>query len=257
MMSIDYQLTGILLAMLLTVRYFVERNKDRYPAAINFFKVFWFLGCSINEYLILFKQPFKPPFFGGEYSVDGYQHDDVVNSIYASGLAFHLHNTITSFFVPETRAMYIHHVVTLSLILGSAYHGATCMGSFVLFVHNVPDVFIALAKASTKFDSKIFTYASGILALVSWPIFRLYFLGHIAIFTYYNFHTTPAALRVYVGLLCALLALHLYWYALLVKIFLSFKASGEALDTSEHVSQQHLQSTMKDKTSKKKKKKTT
>ena len=67
-----------------------------------------------------------------------------------SGLAYHLHNTIVSFFVPETRAMYVHHVVTLSLILGSAYEGATCFGSVILFLHNVPDVFIAMAKGCVR-----------------------------------------------------------------------------------------------------------
>eukprot|EP01147_Barroeca_monosierra_P008465 gene8465-10242_t len=241
---LDFELVLYILIPLLLMRYAIETNKVKYPAAINYFKVLWFLSCSINEYLILFRQPFLPTFFGGQGDYP-YKHDDVINPIYAAGLAFHLHNTITSFFVAETRAMYIHHVVTLSLILGSAFHGTTCMGSFVLFVHNIPDIFIALAKASTKYESALFTNISGGLALITWPIFRMYFLGKIMMHTLDNFEASNSIRYFYVALLTSLLLLHMFWYFLLVKIFLSFKKSGEALDTSEHPSQRGLQKTKK------------
>lgn len=57
------------------------------------------------------------------------------------GLAYHSANFFGDYMYGAKLAMQIHHFVTMALILGSDYAGFQRIGSLVMYVHDVPDIF--------------------------------------------------------------------------------------------------------------------
>ena len=66
------------------------------------------------------------------------------------GFAFHFHNTLVDLVVGAKPAFYIHHGVTLSLIVLSYSGGFQRLGSCVFFVHDIPDIFTSSTKRKPR-----------------------------------------------------------------------------------------------------------
>ena len=76
--------------------------------------------------------------------------------------------------------MLTHHCVTLGLIILSRQIGMTSIGLYIMFIHDVVDIFIGMLKISSEITDNIiinvFTY---VITLVSWMYFRIFVLGVI------------------------------------------------------------------------------
>ena len=70
--------------------------------------------------------------------------------------------------------MGLHHVVTVALILFSYAGALHRLGALVLFLHDVPDIFVYLAKgtADSKFPNACLGFYFGMVG--SWGWCRLY-----------------------------------------------------------------------------------
>jgi ceramide synthetase len=52
----------------------------------------------------------------------------------------------------DHKVMIVHHVVTLGLLLASAYFRAFSMGCLILFVHDLSDPFLEVGQFSNQTD---------------------------------------------------------------------------------------------------------
>lgn len=64
-------------------------------------------------------------------------------------MAYHCANFVGDFFYGSKFEMLVHHLVTLVLIASADILGWQRIGTLVLFVHDVPDIF-AMATRSTS-----------------------------------------------------------------------------------------------------------
>lgn len=161
--------------------------------------------------------------------------------------------------------MYIHHIVTLSLIVLSFTSQSHRVGFLVMFVHDISDIFIDSMKMSNYLglgDAKAYyiTEASYVATILSWAYFRLYEFPFRVIFAAFKalpetcpetwadisrmpffmdgliarFHNDCIP-NVYnnITLLCILAVLHVWWFALLLNIGLSLASGTSTKEVSE------------------------
>lgn len=115
------------------------------------------------------------------------------------GFAFHLHNAIADLFLSTKLAFYIHHAVTLVLILSSHMVGYQHIGACVFLVHDIPDVFASLTKGTAPnccgfsqdltatvalipINIPLLTMMSAFSLITTWAVCRLYLLSYVCCF---------------------------------------------------------------------------
>ncbi|GBG89044.1 hypothetical protein CBR_g48653 [Chara braunii] len=121
-----------------------------------------------------------------------------------------------------------HHIATVFLILFSYISGFARVGSIVLAIHDVNDVFLEMAKickylkfeAGATFNFSVFVISWVVLRLVYYPFWIIYSTSYEclqvlnkeecpwACYLYYMFNT----------LLITLLVLHIYWWVLIFRM---------------------------------------
>jgi hypothetical protein len=127
--------------------------------------------------------------------------------------------------------MIIHHVATISLVLGSLLSNELAIGLVILVIHDISDILLDLMKMSNylKLQDRHGWFISEVLFVanyVSWIYLRLYVLptGPMMAITYgtYSIRCNPGG---YAGstplssmLLHLLLGLHLFWFYVLTRI---------------------------------------
>jgi len=139
--------------------------------------------------------------------------------------------------------MMIHHVATNILIINSAYGSGNRYGACILFIHDVSELFIKVARS---FDScegyDIHSFILGYIPMViiwawfrlmyfPWIIYDLLFIGH------YPEHLSHlnTCLRV-CGFFCScLLILHVIWFKAILGIGIKFLTTGVGSDTVNDV----------------------
>lgn len=152
----------------------------------------------------------------------------------------------------DFQEMFVHHIITNILIVASSYLHLTRIGSMVFLVHDLSDVPIDVSKLANFVKWKKTTIVSFITLLVTWIVTRL------IIFPFYIFRSvlyesdlvlltkeSKSGVGVdvlqyccykfiFVALIGALLALHVVWFIILVRILLVLALKGETQDLSEH-----------------------
>ena len=74
---------------------------------------------------------------------------DEMFSLYVLYVGFYVHQMAFMFFdikSSDFEAMVAHHLITLSIVLGSWYSNFTRIGSYVMLLHDFSDVFLEMAK---------------------------------------------------------------------------------------------------------------
>jgi hypothetical protein len=146
---------------------------------------------------------------------------------------------------PDFWEMLLHHTLTTFLVSFSYLLNYTRVGSLVLLLHGVTDIFVYLSKAvvDTGFVGLIVVSYSLLVGTFAW--FRIYVFPayimrsawieslqehgeHIAGWGFLNFA------------LCTLLVLHMYWFGLIIKIGANFRKTGEARDMQSNLSAMDL-----------------
>ncbi|EDR30061.1 protein ASC1, putative [Entamoeba dispar SAW760] len=152
-----------------------------------------------------------------------------ITFFYCWELGYHFHSLVYHM-QSEKRNDYfenlLHHVATVFLIVFSYLNNCGRCGCLILILHDIVDAIMYLAKSVNDLKTQIPAYISFSLLAVSFPRFRIYFLGWYLIpaaggCIKYVPDDLPGGFLVYcliMSLLCILLLLHIYWFTLILKM---------------------------------------
>lgn len=143
--------------------------------------------------------------------------------------------------------MFVHHVITNLLVIGSSHCRFTRIGSMVFMVHDISDVPVDMSKLANFMKWKVATIASFSLLLVTWVVARLYILPFVIVKGVFDYtsrlHEVESLINVkhyfvmlpaFEGLLVGITSLHGFWFLILVRILFHLVVKGERHDLSEH-----------------------
>jgi hypothetical protein len=204
------------------------------------FKGIFFIAISLLEYSILSRQEFTPSWLFGRGNTaklwtEGYDMPLDLITLFMGSLGYHLHSTIYHCFFVERRGdfgeMLLHHTLTLWLMVLSYIDGYSRIGLLIVFLNDVPDIFVYLTKSlgDTIFlKSSIAAYVG---LLFSYGYFRLVvFPVSLLPSLLYESNFSPLGRYLYIGFLCCLTLLHAHWFLLLVRIGVNLATTGSRRD---------------------------
>mmetsp|Transcript_11281 Transcript_11281/g.31210 ORF Transcript_11281/g.31210 Transcript_11281/m.31210 type:complete len:423 (-) Transcript_11281:1207-2475(-) len=146
----------------------------------------------------------------------------------------------------DFQEMFIHHIVTNTLIISSSGFRFTRIGSMVFLVHDLSDVPVDLSKLANFLKWKITTVVCFVLMVLVWMATRLGALPFI-IFRSIAFESWLVLrrgavdalavhfyLHIFLVLLGMLIMLHVAWYFMFIRMGWVLVSKGETHDLSEH-----------------------
>jgi hypothetical protein len=141
--------------------------------------------------------------------------------------------------------MCIHHVLTNILVFGSSHARLTRLGSTAFLLHDISDVPVDLSKLANFLKWKVTTLVCFFMMTVTWMITRLILLP--SIFFYFsaseNQYTLEDGLPLMIYIcyrhmfyygLALLVFLHVTWFLMFIRMFLTLVTKNELHDYSEH-----------------------
>jgi len=169
----------------------------------------------------------------------------------------------------DFREMAIHHIITNLLVIGSSAFRFTRVGSMVFLVHDLSDVPVDLSKLANFMKWKLGTIVFFVTMVLTWAITRLGVLPFVIfrsivferhLFAVFAGGYMPdlmwhAYTPIFILLVGGIIALHVFWFFIIVRIGWRLLSKGETVDYSEHkngeegkqtVDQQEQQQTKKD-----------
>lgn len=202
--------------------------------ATNFFKLCYYIFISCFGYYILKDLDYLPTTLGGSgvfsnMFKDGFDKSfffakhEYFNYYYLGALAFHITDLIWLLGIYELQSdflmMLVHHFCTISLIVFSFLSNHSNYGSIVIFLHDIGDIFVYIARILLYIRVPEFLkVGSGILLLLVWIYTRLYVFADVITGTWtgINLNANWVNLNL-VYFLCFLYILHCYWVFLIFK----------------------------------------
>lgn len=150
----------------------------------------------------------------------------------------------------DFREMFVHHLVTNILIVGSSHFRLTRIGSMVFLVHDISDIPVDLSKLANFLKWKYTTVACFLTMMLVWMATRLYILPFViyrAILTesHYTLESGfPPLLYVcyrhwFYVLMAFLILLHLSWFGMFLQMLHTIVTKNENHDYSEHKHGEH------------------
>ncbi|CAD5218769.1 unnamed protein product [Bursaphelenchus okinawaensis] len=141
--------------------------------------------------------------------------------------------------------MFVHHLITIGLIVFSWTVNFVRVGTLVLISHDVSDIFLEACKL-VRYTKKYLELSNAlfIVFFISWIISRLIYFPVFVVYTgvaegpaliqpdypVWNFTVKPYAPRVILMLLIGLMLLHIFWTVLIFRIVVKALKEGEASD---------------------------
>jgi len=144
----------------------------------------------------------------------------------------------------DFREMAIHHVITNLLVIGSSHFRLTRIGSMVFLVHDISDVPVDLSKLANFMKWKVTTIFCFVSMVITWAVTRLGILPFVifkSVIT--ESHLTTMGLDVksyymwrpfFYVLFSGIIALHIFWFHLFLKIGYALAFKKELHDYTEH-----------------------
>jgi hypothetical protein len=147
--------------------------------------------------------------------------------------------------------MFVHHIATNLLVLGSSICHFTRVGSMVFLVHDVSDIPVDLSKLANFMKWKTTTVVCFLTMAVTWLYTRLYILPFV-IFKTILLHShyvlelgeVPVLQFIFYRpmfyiMLGLLIHLHTMWFLMFIRIFITMVTKKEIHDYSEHKQGEH------------------
>ena len=204
------------------------------------FKAAFFVTICYFEYNLLSKQDFTPAWLFGTGSTinlwtENYEMPMDLISLFMGSLGYHLHSTIYHCFFVERRGdfgeMLLHHALTLWLMVLSYIEGYSRIGLLIVFLNDVPDIFVYTTKMlgdTIYVKASIVSYVG---LVVSYFYFRLVvFPVSLLPSLLFESNFTPTGRVLYIGFLSTLTSLHAYWFILIVRIGFNLATTGSRRD---------------------------
>mmetsp|Transcript_46250 Transcript_46250/g.118078 ORF Transcript_46250/g.118078 Transcript_46250/m.118078 type:complete len:282 (-) Transcript_46250:324-1169(-) len=134
-------------------------------------------------------------------------------------------------------AMFIHHCATNSLIMFSYHKSCLRIGSVIMLLHDISDVFLEGAKLC-KYAARE-AAADGLFGafMLSWAVLRLYYfpvviVQHVVTESLQHLGD-EASYYTFSLLLCTLVVLHVYWFWLILRVAVNKLVTGKVDDVRE------------------------
>ncbi|CAL8465112.1 g4647 [Coccomyxa elongata] len=137
-----------------------------------------------------------------------------------------------------------HHIATLGLITYSYHVNFVKVGAMVFLCHDINDIFMEGAKMARYAEHRWLPTALFVVFMLSWFTSRIYYFPAYVIRSVYyepinlvakiyNINPHPHW-EIFLGLLCFLFSLHIYWSYLILKIaYRQLFGDGQAEDVRE------------------------
>ena len=151
---------------------------------------------------------------------------------------YHIIHFFIHVFNPNRRndfiEMALHHLVTVYLLIGQYLMNLLAIGSGILFLHDLSDIFVCIVKLAGETEYDALAALCMIVHMIVWAHTRLITFGY----TIYQLATSDAVIGTYaksifVYLLCCLFLLHCFWFTLFVRMIYSFATEGVVEDIQQ------------------------
>ena len=236
---------------------FPTNNKDRqlgekyrYKLPIHAFKGTMYTLLSISGYCILKDLNYFPKSLLGKgwlpnMFIKGYPNSFYLEKpplfgfYYMFCLSYFSCDLIWLLFINDHQTdfinMLLHHICTISLIIFSHLVNYSNVGSIVLFLHVVTDIFVHLTRFLIQTDvPEIFKNASGIALVFSFLYIRVYVLGDI-IYVLYHYITWKGVIDWFLLIFLSIIyIMHINWAILLVQKMIILFMGTSIYDTREY-----------------------
>ncbi|XP_058964458.2 ceramide synthase 5 [Pocillopora verrucosa] len=218
-------------------RWFKNRRQQSKPSIMrkateSSWRFLFYLATSIYGIVILYKEPWlwdlRLCFVGfGEQPLT-----DAIFFYYVVEIAFYM-SLLISFFVDVKRKdfwqMAIHHVVTIMLTVCSYSSGFFRIGSVIMLLHDLADIFLESAKvfnyakweATTNLIFVLFAVIFNVTRLVYYPFWVLHVVYHCQ-----EYVGPFKAWSWFFGLLSCLQVLHVIWSYKVAEVAMQFLIKG-------------------------------
>lgn len=191
-------------------------------------KLIWFctlhIFCTAHDYMYV-DQNYNITRHLQVDTADG-QYEESLHYLYLVSIGVWLSQLLETTVYAKTPdvdvvVIYLHHVITLALLIVSFACRQKAFGALILFQHDASDILVSFTKIMVKLrpDSPIVPVAY-IGMLVTWTYWRLYRFAYVLVYATLipKFFEFPISWKICVLMLCFLSGLHSYWFALMVKI---------------------------------------
>lgn len=143
----------------------------------------------------------------------------------------------------DFRESFIHHCVTLGLMMYSYYLNLTRVGIMIMLIHDVCDIFMELAKLSRYSGQAGRSMLWFVIFMVTWFVLRIFYFPMVIIrsvlYESLELAATPHNIphqphyTIFSSALFVLFALHLYWSYFIVRIVVKAVQTDELQDDRE------------------------
>jgi len=230
-------------------------KKDDRAARVNrfstvLFKFFYFTSITVWGWMVLADQPWTPSILLGRGNVGDTWHKYPFNHVswavkryYLIQLGYHIHDLLFHCFWAERRndflEMLLHHVITLFLVGLSYIMNYLKIGTLVMLLHDMSDVFVYASKALVDTKYVVLTLIAYLGLLIFWAFGRLYVYPFWVLHNawYEGYPLIHGAAYFFFPAVFSLLALHVYWYFLFLQMGLHFVSKGETVDLQQKINQ--------------------
>lgn len=168
-----------------------------------------------------------------------YERTYSINAYYLWELGFYISALVTHFTIETRRKdfveMGIHHMVTIGLIWFSHTMRLERLGMLVLLVHDVADIFLEGAKLLECVGLEFLSTLTFVGLMFSWMISRLYYFPVKIIRSWIVEHQPRNVpyFKPFLAALFVLLALHIYWFVLILQVAYRKVSKGKMQDVRE------------------------
>lgn len=217
------------------------------------FKCSYYASMTTWSFAFLRKEPWMPTVLGGTGVTrfcwtDGYPFQVVSTELrrfYLTAVGFHLSEVAMLMLetkLPDFWEMLLHHTISCTLVSYSYVLNYVRLGSLILFMHGITDVFLYASKTVVDTAWTRLTVLSYVALITSYVWLR------IIIFPTYLMQSAWVESLQEVGAeqllgwgylnfaMCLLFFLHMYWFGLIIKIGVHFRRTGQARDMISNLS---------------------
>ncbi|XP_073236842.1 ceramide synthase 6-like [Porites lutea] len=218
-------------------RWFKNRRQQSKPSLMrkateSSWRFVFYLGTSIYGLVILFKEPWLWDLRHCFFDHGNHPLTDEIYYYYLFETGFYL-SLIISLFVDVKRKdfwqMVVHHIVTVLLLVFSYYSGFFRIGSIIVLLHDLADIFLESAKVFNYAKWEATCNIAFILFAVIFNSSRLVYYPFWVLHTVYyspSYCGPFKAWPYFMGLLLCLQVLHMYWSYKIAEMALSFFRKG-------------------------------
>ena len=134
----------------------------------------------------------------------------------------------------DDKEMLLHHIITLTLLLGSYYTNLIRAGLYVLYLHDINDIFLQLSKTLVYLEYKenITDITFGIF-IISWIYTRLYLYTSLTLEMGNNYYGKSTLYNILFYSMSCLALLNFCWFKMILNVIYNKLVKNKLEDIRE------------------------